>query len=76
MNRQKITEVMDAIQKANEDVNALFNITDILTQDLRYQQIYIYTHTILAYLRDSLMYIRQVAIQTINYSDAAMTNIL
>ena len=33
-------------------------------------------HTILAYLRDSLIYIRQVAIHTVNYVDAATTNIL
>ena len=33
-------------------------------------------HTILAYLRDSLTYMRQVAIQTMNYVDAATTNVL
>ena len=67
---------MDALQKVNEDVNTLFNITDILTQCLGYQQIYIYAHTILVYLRDSLMYMRQVAIHKMDYVDAATTNIL
>ena len=47
---------MDALQKVNEDVNTLFNITDILTLHLRHQQIYTYAHTILAYLRDFFKY--------------------
>ena len=33
-------------------------------------------HTILAYLRDSLTYMRQVAIHTMDYAEAATTNIL
>ena len=37
---------------------------------------YIYMYTILAYFRDSLTYMRQVAIHMIDYVDAATTNIL
>ena len=37
---------------------------------------YIYIFTILAYLRDSLTYMRQVAIHMKDYVDAATTNIL
>ena len=37
---------------------------------------YIYMHTILAYVRDSLTYIRQVAIHMMDYVNAATTNIL
>ena len=37
VNRQKINEVMHTFQKANEDMNILFNITDILMQHLIYQ---------------------------------------
>ena len=36
----------------------------------------IYMCTILAYLRDSLTYMRQVAIHTMDYVDTATTNIL
>ena len=36
----------------------------------------IYMCTILAYFRDSLAYMRQVAIHTMDYADAATTNIL
>ena len=42
VNWQKINEVVDALQLANADVKALFNMTDILIQDFRYQQIYTY----------------------------------
>ena len=37
---------------------------------------YIYMHTILAYLRDSLIYMRQVAIHMMDYVEAATTNTL
>ena len=75
-NRQKIYEIIDALQRSNEHLNRLFNITEVLTQCIRYQQMYIYMHTILAYLRGSLTYMRQVAIHTMDYMDAPTTNIL
>ena len=61
---------------SNEDLNRLFNITEILTQCIRHQQMYIYMYTILAYLRDSLIYMRQVDIHMMNDVDVATTNIL
>ena len=68
--------MIDALQRSNEDLNRLFNITEILTQCIRYHQMYIYMHTILAYLRDSLTYMGQVAMHMMDYVDAATTNIL
>ena len=76
VNRQKLNEVLDALQKVNEDINILFNITDILTHHLRYHQIYTYAHTILTYLRYCLTYMRQVATHTMGFVDEAMTYIL
>ena len=76
VNRQKLNEIIYALQRSNEDLTKLFNITGVLTQCIRYQQMYIYMHTILAYLRVSLTYMRQVVIHTMNYVDAAITNIL
>ena len=67
---------MDALQKVNEDVNIHFTITDVLTQHLRYHQVYIFANTILAYIRDCLIYLRQVNTLTMNYIDAAMTHII
>ena len=76
VNRQKLNEIMDALQRSNEDLDRLFHITEVLTQHVRYQQMYIYMHTILAYLRDSLTYMRQFAVHTMDYVDAAITNVL
>ena len=54
----------------------MFNITEALTQHTRHQQMYIYMYNILAYLRDSLTYMRQIAIHMMDYVHAATTNIL
>ena len=74
--RQKLNEILDALQRTNEDLNRLFNITEVLTQYIIYKQMDIYLHTILAYLRDSFTYMRQVDIHTMDYVDAATTSIL
>ena len=76
VNRQKLNEIMDVLQRSNEDLDRLFNVTEVLTQHIRYQQMYIYKYTILAYLRASLTYLRQVAIHTMDYVDAVTTNVL
>ena len=73
---EHFNEKIDGLQRSNEDINRLFNITEVLTQCIRYQQMYIYMPTIIAYLRDSLTYMRQVAIHMVDYVDAATTNIL
>ena len=49
----------------------LCNITS-----LNYQQIVLHIHSILANLRDSLYYMRQVAMHVMDYIDAATTGIL
>ena len=74
--RQTLNEIIDAIQRSNEDLNRLFKITEVWKQSIRYQQMYIYMHTILAYLRHSLTYMRKVPIHMMDYVDAATTNIL
>ena len=48
VNRQKLNEMVDALQRSNEDLDRLFNITEVLTQCIRYQQMYIYMHIVLA----------------------------
>ena len=75
VNRQKLNEITDALQRSNKDLNSLFNITEVLTQCIRYQQMYIYMCTILDYLKYFHTYIRQVAIYTMDHGDAATTNI-
>ena len=67
---------MDALQRSNKDLDTLFSITEVLRQHIRYQHMYIYMITILGYPRDSLTYMRQVAIHMMDYVDAATTNVL
>ena len=76
LHKQKLNEIIDALQKPNEDLNRLFSIIEVPTQCIRYQQVYIYMHTILAYLRDFLICMRQVAIHMMDYVDIATTNML
>ena len=76
VNRQQLNEVMDALQRSNEDLDRLFNITEVLTQCISYQQMSIYMHTILTYLRDSLTYMRYIAIHMMDYVETATTNVL
>ena len=76
VNRQKLNETIDALQRFNEDFDRFFNITEVQTQYLRYQQMHIYMCTILAHLRESLTYVRQVAIHMVDYVDVATANVL
>ena len=67
--------MIDTLQRSNEDLNGLFNTAEVLTQCIRYQHMYIDIYTILAHPKDSLTYMRQVAIHRMEYVDAATINI-
>ena len=73
---QNLNEIINALQRANEDLYSLFNISEVLTQCIRYQKCTSYMCTILAYLRHSLTYMRHVAIHTMDYVDASTTTIV
>ena len=76
VNRQHINLVMEPVEKTHQDVTTLYNITTSLYTCLDYQQIILYIHFILATLRDSLYYMRQVAMHTMDYIDVATTGII
>ena len=76
VNRQHINLVMDAVERTHQDVTMLYNITSSLYTILNYQQIVIHICSILANIRDSLYYMRQVAMHVIDYIDAVTTGIL
>ena len=67
---------MNTEEKTHQDVTTLYNITHSLYNSLSYQQIVLHIHSILANLRDSLYYTREVAIHTMDYVEAATTRIL
>ena len=76
VNRQHINTVMQAVQSTHNDITTLFNITSSIYTHINYQQILIHVHSLLANLRDSLYYMRQIAMQAINYIDTATTGML
>ena len=73
VNRQHITLVMDAVERTHQDVTTLYNITSSPFTSLKYEQIVLHIHSILANLRASLYYMRQVAMHAMDYIDAART---
>ena len=76
VNRQHINAVMETVQRTHNDVTTLFNITSSIYNFINYQQILLYLHSILANLRDTLYYMRQIAMHAMDYIDAATTSIL
>ena len=74
--RQQITTVIDTVQRTHNDITTLFNIISSIYTCINYQQILLYVHSILANLRDSLYYMRQIAMHAMDYIDAATTSIL
>ena len=73
LNRQHINIVMSATEKMHQDVMTLYNIIHSLYSSLSYQQIVLHIQSILANLQDSLYYMKEVAIHTMDYIDAATT---
>ena len=76
VNRQKINEVTDALQKANQDMNILLNVTDIVTQCLMCHQLYTYACIIFPYLRNCLTYMNQFATHMMDYVDTVVIIII
>ena len=76
VNRQHINAVMEAVEKTHNDVTTLFNITGSIYTQINYQWILLPICSILANLRDSLYYMRQIAMHAVDYLDSATTGIL
>ena len=76
VNRQHINILMDTMEKMYQDVMTLYNFMHSLYSSLSYQQIILHTQSTLANLQDSLHYVREVIIHTMDYTDAATTGIL
>ena len=76
VNRQHVNILMDTMEKMHPDGMTLYNFMHSLYSSLRYQQIILHTQSILANLWDSLHYMREVAIHTMDYIDTETTGIL
>ena len=67
--------MMQAVQRTHNDITTLFNITSSIYTHINYQQI-LHICSILANLRDSLYYMRQMAMHALDHIEAATTSIL
>ena len=67
---------MEAVERTHQDVTMFYNITSSLYTHLGYQQIVLHIHSTLANLRDSLYYMRLLAMHGMDYIDTATTGIL
>ena len=76
VNRQHTNLVMDTVERTCHDVTTLYNIINSLYTSLNYQQIVLHICSILANLRYSLYYMRQVIMHAMDYIDAATAGIL
>ena len=76
ISRQHINAVIEVVERTHNDVSTLFNITNSIYTCINYQKIVLHVGSILANLRDSLYYMRQIAMHAMDYIDIATTSIL
>ena len=76
VNRQHINAVMEVVERTHNDITILFSMTSSIYTCITYQQILLHIHSILANFRDSLYYMRQIAMHVLDCIDAATTSIL
>ena len=76
VNRQWINILLKELTKSNEDIKALFNITNQLATQVQVQNIILHLRAMLANLRDCLHFMKQLANHLLEYIDTATTSTL
>ena len=76
VNRQWINIILKELTKSNEDIRALFNITNQLATQVQVQNIMLHLRAMLANLRDCLHFMKQLANHVLEYIDTATTGTL
>ena len=76
MNRQYVNILMDTTEKTHQDIPTLYNIMHSVYSIISYQQIVLHIRSILANLWNSILYMREIALHTMDYIDAATTGLL
>ena len=69
VNRQRINIILKELTKSNEDIRALFNITNQLATQVQVQNI-------ILHLRDCLHFMKQLVNHVLEYIDTATTGTL
>ena len=76
VNRQRINIILKELNKSNEDIRALFNITNQLATQVQVQNIVLHLRAMVANLRDCLHFMEQLANHILEYIDTATTGTL
>ena len=76
VNRQWINIILKELTKSNEDIRALFNITNQLATQVQVQNIILHLRAMLANLRDCLHFMKQLANHVLEYIDTTTTGTL
>ena len=76
VNRQRINIILKELTKSNEDIRALFNITNQLATQVQVQNIVLHLRAMLTNLRDCLHFMKQLANHVLEYIDTATTGTL
>ena len=76
VNRQWINIILKELTKSNEDIRALFNITNQLATQVQVQNIILHLRAMLMNLRDCLHFMKQLANHVLEYIDTATTGTL
>ena len=76
VNRQRINIILKELTKSNEDIRALFNITNQLATQVQVQNIILHLRAMLANLGDCLHFMKQLANHILEYIDTATTGTL
>ena len=76
VNRQQINIILKELTKSNEDIRALFNVTNQLATQVQVQNIILHHRAMLANLRDCLHFMKQLANHVLEYIDTATTGTL
>ena len=67
---------MDPTEKTHQDITTLYNIMHSLYTSISHQQIVLHIRSIFARLWDSLHYMQEIALHTMDHIDAVITGIL
>ena len=76
VNRQRINIILKELTKSNEDIRALFNITNQLATQVQVQNIVLHLRAMLANVRNCLHFMKQLANHVLEYIDTATTSTL
>ena len=76
VNRQWINIILKELTKSNEDIRALFNITNQLATQVQIQNIVLHLRAMLTNLRDCSHFMMQLANYVLEYIDTATTGTL